>query len=349
MLKGRKMHGGNIIAQSKKYNIELSKIIDFSANINPLGFPPHLNELIKKNINCIKNYPDIEATDLKKTLAEYMGVKSENIIVANGSCELIYLLSRLLSNQQVLIPSPTFTEYERAFKNRVRLLNLKEEDFTLSIDKVSNNLEDSQILFLCNPNNPSGGLWQKKEILRLSKQLMVIVDEAFMDFVENKESVVKEASTTNNLFVIRSLTKFFAIPGLRIGYGIGTQKMIEALEFLQPPWSVNSISQLVGPHLVKNKDFINKTIELIKEERSFLFNRLNQISYLHPYSSVANFILIKLKGINSTVLTDILGKRGILIRDCKDFTFLNDSFIRLSIRTRIENAKLIKELKRIWK
>lgn len=342
------MHGGNIIAQAKKYNIKLSKMIDFSANINPLGFPPQIKKIIRKNIDGIKNYPDLEATDLKKALAEYKGVKPENIIVANGSCELIYLLSRFLTKQQVLIPSPTFTEYERAFKNRVRLIDLKEEDnFTLSLDKVIDNLKDAQLLFLCNPNNPSGGLWQKEEILRLSEQVMVIVDEAFMDFIEDKESVAREAATTNNLFVIRSLTKFFAIPGLRLGYGIGSQKMIESLKALQPPWNVNFMAQLVVPHLVKNKDFIHKTITLINEERSFLFNRLKQIGYLQPYFSCANFILIKLKGVNSTTLTDTLGKRGILIRDCKDFTFLNDNFIRVAIRTKMENSKLIKELKKV--
>lgn len=344
MIDGRKMHGGNIITQSKKYNIEIDKIIDFSANVNPLGFPHNLTELIIKNIKFITNYPDIEASELKKALSDYINVETKNIIVANGSCELIYLMSRLFSYERILIPSPTFTEYERAFKNRVRLVNLINDDFSLSMDKVIDNIKDTQIVFLCNPNNPTGGLWQKEDILKLTKQTMVIVDEAFMDFVENKESVAKEAVTINNLFVIRSLTKFFAMPGLRVGYGIGTQKTIETLSALQPPWSVNSIAQIVATHVVKDKDIIKETIKLIKEERTFLFNSLNQINYLKPYHSVANFILIKLKELNSTILTDNLGKQGILIRDCSDFTFLDDSFIRIAIRTRAENSKLIIEL-----
>jgi len=337
------MHGGNIFAYAKKYQVELDRIIDFSANINPLGFPDYIKELIIKNINFIKNYPDLETTDLKKAISSYHEVESKNIIVTNGSCELIYLLSRLLSNQIVQIPSPTFTEYERAFKNRVRLI----ENFSLSMDKVIDNLKGVEVVFLCNPNNPTGGLWPKEEILRLAKQVMVIVDEAFMDFVENKESVVREATTSHNLFVIRSLTKFFALPGLRIGYGLGTQKMIKAIEAIQPPWSVNSLAQVVAPHLLQDKNFINKTIELIKKEREFLFNNLNQISYLQPYPSFANFILVKLNGVNSTALTNTLGKQGILIRDCKDFTFLDDSFIRVAVKTGVENLKLIKELRNI--
>ncbi len=337
------MHGGNVIAQAKKYNIEIDKIIDFSANINPLGFPQNLKGLIIENLNFIKNYPELESKDLKKALSNYIGVETKNIIVTNGSCELIYLISRLLSRQRVLIPSPTFTEYERAFKNRVRLVNLRDgDDFPLSIDKI--NLKDVQSVFLCNPNNPTGGLWQKEKILELTKQVMVVVDEAFMEFVEDKESVAKEAATINNLFVIRSLTKFFAIPGLRIGYGIGTQKTIETLSALQPPWSVNSIAQIAATHIVKDKDFIKETIKLIKKERAFLFNSLSQINYLKLYPSVANFILIKLKELNSTILTDNLGRKGIFIRDCSDFTFLDDSFIRIAIRTRVENSKLIMEL-----
>jgi len=337
------MHGGNIIAHSKKYKIEIDKIIDFSANINPLGFPYHIKELIIKNIEFIKNYPDLEAIDLKKAISKYIGVESKNIIVANGSCELIYLLSRLLPTHIVQIPSPTFTEYERAFKNRVRIL----DNFSLSMDKVINNLEGIQAVFLCNPNNPTGRVWQKEDIIRLAKQVMVIVDEAFMDFAENKESVAKEAATSDNLFVIRSLTKFFAIPGLRIGYGIGTERIIEAIKTLQPPWSINSIAQIVATHIVKDKNFINKTIKLIKKERDFLFNSLTQISHLHPYPSFANFILVKLDGISSTTLTNTLGKKGILIRDCKDFSFLEDSFIRVAVKTRVENSILIKELKNI--
>ncbi|MEW6095794.1 MAG: threonine-phosphate decarboxylase CobD [bacterium] len=346
MINCKKMHGGNIIAQAKKYNIAVDRIIDFSANINPLGFPNNLKELIIKNIKSITNYPDIESSELKKSLSDYIHVEPKNIIVGNGSCELIYLLSRLFSHQNVLIPSPTFTEYERAFKNRVRLIKLK-ENFSLSIDKVVDNLGDDQVVFLCNPNNPTGGLWQKEEILRLAKQVMVIVDEAFMDFVGNKESVARESATIDNLFVIRSLTKFFAIPGLRVGYGIGTQKTISNLEALQPPWNVNSIAQIVATHVVKDKDFINKTIRLVKKERDFLFNSLSQINYLTPYSSFANFILVKLNRLNSTILTNNLGKRGILIRDCSDFAFLNNSFIRVAIRSRVENSKLISELKNI--
>jgi threonine-phosphate decarboxylase len=342
------MHGGNIIAQAKKYNITIDKIIDFSANINPLGFPPNLQELIIKNIKFIKNYPDLESSSIKNTISDYIGVEAKNIIVGNGACELIYLVSRVLSNQHILIPAPTFTEYERAFKNRVKLINLIEEDsFSLSMNKVIDNLDGVQVVFLCNPNNPTGGLWQKEDILKLTNQVMVIVDEAFMDFVENKESVAQEAADNDNLFVIRSLTKFFGIPGLRLGYGVGRQKLILELESLQPPWSVNSIAQLAADYVVKDKNFINKTIKLIKKERNFLFNHLTQISYLNPYPSFANFILIKLKKLNSTTLADKLGLRGILIRDCSDFTFLNDNFIRIAVRRRAENSKLIRELKNI--
>jgi len=340
------MHGGNIITQAKKYNIGIDEIIDFSANLNPLGFPNNLTQLIIKNIKFITNYPDVEASELKNSLSEYINVKPENIIVANGSCELIYLLSRLLSTQNVLIPSPTFTEYERAFRNRTKLIGLTDNNFSLSMNKVMDTLKDMQIVFLCNPNNPTGGLWPKEEILRLAKQVMVIVDEAFMDFIENKESVAKEAATIDNLFVIRSLTKIFAIPGLRIGYGIGTQKTIETLSAIQPPWSVNSIAQIVATYLVKNKDFVKETITLVEKERNFLFNCLSQINYLTPYPSVANFILVKLNNFTSTILTDMLGKRGILIRDCSDFAFLDDSFIRIAVKTRVENSKLIKELKK---
>lgn len=348
MMNWSKMHGGNVIAQAKKYNIPIDKIIDFSANINPLGFPYNLQQLIIKNIKFIKNYPDLESLELKKTLANYIGVEPKNIIVGNGACELIYLISKMLSNQIILIPAPTFTEYERAFKNRVRLINLSEADgFSLSMDKVIDNIDGAGVVFLCNPNNPTGGLWQKEDILKLAKEVMVVVDEAFMEFAENKESVAKESAINNNLFVIRSLTKFFAIPGLRVGYGIGTQNLISELESLQPPWSINLLAQISATYVIKDKEFINKTIKLIKKEKKFLFNSLTQINYLTPYPSFANFILIKLKELTSAILADKLGSQGILIRDCSDFTFLNDNFIRVAVRSRAENSKLISELKNI--
>ncbi|MDI6703657.1 MAG: threonine-phosphate decarboxylase CobD [bacterium] len=354
------MHGGNIKEAIERYNLKGKRILDFSANINPLGPPDYVRDIILDNIDCIKHYPDPQSKELKTMVAQYLGVGEENVIVGNGSMELIYLITKALFHREGLIPSPTFREYEsslKSFGSTPRYLRIREEDdFQLYSDDIIKNLHRSKLLFLCNPNNPTGRMIGREELKTLINHtekngVFVVIDEAFIDFVNDAqdESMVNLAATGKNIFVLRSLTKFFALPGLRIGYGVGNSGLIRRLEGIRGVWSVNTFAQAVGSQVLKDKGFIKKTCEFIKEERRYLFDALSGFNSLKPYLSSVNFLLIKLiqDKVNSKYLTQALGKRGIMIRDCSSFRYLNSRFIRIAIRRREDNLCLINNLREV--
>jgi len=353
-------HGGNVREFTEKYNLSLDEIIDFSANTNPLGVPPSVKKIIINNLNWISYYPDPECKELKKEISRYLGINYDNIIIGNGSIELIYLIAHSLIPKKVLLLIPAFSEYKKALINinnecRLQFLKLKEEEnFKPDIKLIKQAIEEVNLCFLANPNNPTGTLIPKEELLPLidkasKKHTTIVLDEAFIEFKE-KESLVKEAISSDYLFILRSFTKFFGLAGLRVGYGISNKKIIERLDQTKEPWTVNTLAQLAAKEILRDTEYINKTHQWINKERNFLFEHLLKIKGLKPYPSQANFILIKIeKGPSSTKLQEQLAKKGIIIRDCANFRGLNNKFIRVAVKTRYENIKLIKILKEILK
>lgn len=340
-------HGGDIYGVKRKYGKE---VIDFSANINPLGLPPEAKKVIARNFDSILHYPDPQLKDISRRIAQYWGIKEENILVGNGSIELIYLLTSCFKPRASLIAVPGFSEYERAariVKSRIRFLELKEEGgFKLDLSRIPN----SDIFFFSNPNNPTGNLILDDYcgIERLPNGLLV-VDEAFMDFVpqEKDYTLIYKAQKFKKIAVLRTFTKFFALPGLRIGYLIAHKDIIRALKQHQMPWSVNALAQRLAEVMLNNETYIKKTRLFIVKEREFLFDALKKIKGLIPYPSVANFLLLKIvdENINSSELTNKLIQRGILIRNCSNFRGLDNKFIRIAVRSRKENLRLIDALK----
>jgi len=336
-------HGGNIYEYDKK-------LVDFSANINPLGLPPVVKKALLNHIDRVLHYPDPEAKELTGCIARYWGIAKENVLVGNGSAELIYLAANTFKPKTTLIPVPTFSEYERAsrsVKTKIQFLKLKEgKDFKFN----PHTCEKADMLFICNPNNPTGNLILKgqKRIGKIAN--MIIADEAFMDFLPDQKNhtLIWRAVKEKSIIVIRTLTKFFALPGLRIGYIVAHKDNIKKLKQNKAPWSVNSLAQLAASLILKDKKYITKTYSLISKERDFLFKELNRIEGLRPYPSITNFILIKIEKnhINSGSLTKRLLKKEILIRNCANFRNLNDKYIRAAVRTREENLKLITALKK---
>jgi threonine-phosphate decarboxylase len=340
-------HGGNIYAVKRIFKKE---VIDFSANINPLGLPPRIKKIIYKNFESVLHYPDPEAKDITRKISRLWGIKEENVLLGNGSVELIYLIASCFMPKITSILVPTFSEYERAARNiksRIRFVNLYEkENFRLDPNRLSN----SDILFFSNPNNPTGNLifTDSRMIEKLSHKL-VVVDEAFMDFLPNEEthSLIRKAQNSQRIIVLRTFTKFFALPGLRIGYLVAHKDIVKALKKYRIPWSVNALALKAAECLLVDKSYINKTKQFIEKERSFLFKEITKIKNLKPYPSVANFLLIKIedKNLSSTFLTKKLIQRGILIRDCANFRGLNHKFIRVAVRSHNENLKLVEALK----
>ncbi|MFH1859570.1 MAG: threonine-phosphate decarboxylase CobD [bacterium] len=345
----RFVHGGNVEEIKRKYKTE---VIDFSANINPLRSSA-LKAGFSQGYEGIFHYPDPQAKDLTGEIAKYWGVNEGNILVGNGSTELIYLLVHTLMPKRVLIPAPAFSEFERAaesVKAEVRFLALKEENgWTLELPI----LESADILFISNPNNPTGNLLLNNQNLEGLHSKLTVVDEAFMDFVpeEKKYTFIRKAIEDKGVAVLRSFTKFFSLAGLRVGYLIAHQDLIGRLKAAQPPWSVNAIAQSLAGIILNDRDYIEETRKFIEKEREFLFNELAKIPGLKPYPSVANFLLIKItnKEIDSRILTERLIQaglpgKGILIRDCGNFRGLNNKFIRVAILSHDENMKLCQKI-----
>jgi len=342
-------HGGNIYEVERKYNRE---IIDFSANINPLGLPGKLKETLYKNFGRILHYPDPDATNLVKKIANYWGISKRNVLLGSGSAELIYLIVATFRPKTTLIPVPTFSEYERAAKStgsKVSFLKLKMKDgFRLNLSSVNK----TDMFFLCHPNNPTGSflLNNPKTIEGLANKL-VVIDEAFMDFLpsQRKYTSIKRATVRPKVVVLRTFTKMFALPGLRIGYIVGHRDTIEKLKKHTPPWNTNSLAQLAAELTLEDKEYIKKSLRLIESERNFLFNEIAKVKKLIPYPSFTNFLLIRLndRNLTSSLLKERLLLYGILIRDCANFRGLNNKFIRVAVRSHRENLKLIKALKEV--
>lgn len=353
-------HGGNIREATERFGLSQKAFLDFSADINPLGLFPKVKNIIAKNINSLLFYPDPDCKFLKEELANFMRIGPHNLMIGNGSVELIYLVPRSLSTRAALISIPTFSEYELSVKSsNARVIFVKADvngDFQINIENFIKYIPKVDLIFICNPNNPTASLLFKDEIMFLLKRCqnqrpMVFVDEAFMDFVQdqNNASVVKEAAKLKNLLVLRSLTKFFALPGLRLGYLVGHRDLIAKLKRYQYPWNVNSFAQLVGREIIKDKNYIQRNREFIIRERAFLFEKLKKIKRIVPFIPTANFIFCRLSegGISSKMLFNKLGKRGILIRDCSNFRGLNDRYFRIAVRKRSENIKLLAALREI--
>lgn len=343
-------HGGNIYEIKRQYNKD---IIDFSANINPLGLPLQVRESICKKFNEALHYPDIQAKEITKKIAEYWHIKEDNILVGNGATELIYLIMHALKPKITTIITPTFSEYEHAAHltgSKIRFIQLKEEDnFKLKDLRIGK----ADILFLCNPNNPTGNfILNDYRMVEKIPTKFIVTDEAFMDFShqEKEHTLIWEAQKSKKMIVLRSLTKFFAMPGLRVGYLIAHKDIVKFIRQCQIPWSVNVFAQKAATVALSDKDYIDKTRVFIKNEKEFISDSIIKIRGLIPYPTVTNFILVKIenKNITSTLLRKKLIQRGILIRDCANFRGLTNKFIRIAIRTRNENRLLITALREIF-
>lgn len=353
-----RIHGGNIQQYSKDSKIKLT---DFSANINPLGLPFKAKETILKNISNILHYPDPASQILKKELSKLHNIKPNNILAGNGSIELIHLIPRALNIKSALIATPTFSEYEFALKaNKARILfanALEKNDFKLDISEIEKLIPKVNLFFLCNPNNPTGTIMPKDEIISILElckkhKTFLVIDEVFMDFVDKKEelTLINEAIKNNQLLVLMSLTKFFSLAGLRLGYLIGQEQLIRKISHFQYPWNVNSLAQAVASEIIKDKTYINKSKNFISSEKKYLFENLKKIKGLKIYPPSSNFIFCKLESSiiqSSRALNKKLIRQGIIIRCCDNFRGLTEKFFRVAVRTRSENNRLIASLKEI--
>jgi threonine-phosphate decarboxylase len=336
-------HGGNIYDYNRK-------LIDFSSNINPLGPPSWIEEIITRVDLSV--YPDIRYRKLRSSIAGYLGCSPESVIVGNGITELIFLFVRAFKVKRPLIPSPTFCEYERAVilhGGKPKFLKIREEEnFKLNVYEVIEKIPLVDALFLCNPNNPTGGIINKRELSLIvdaakSLDIPVFVDEAFIEFVmdEKNYTAIDLIEKYDKLFVVRAITKFFALPGLRLGYGIAQATTINRLESYKEPWSVNSIAVEVGSRIFEDKKYIEESKIKVNELRENFMKALSHVNFLKVFPSSTNFILVKLLKDTSSEIKNRLLDRGFLIRDASNFRYLNKKFIRLAVRGEKENVLIV--------
>ena len=359
------VHGGDIWKISEKYQIPLNQVIDFSVPINPMGTPKKTLQSIRQHLNLIKNYPDPEHEWLIETLSNYVGVKPNNIIVGSGSTELIYLFVEVFSDREydVVIPIPTFGEYKKATMKvggKPSFLRCDPtENFCLDFAELKIAIsKKTRIIFLCNPNSPTGRLYEKDDVLRIvrlaeEKNVLVFLDEDYAEFVDNAKrySMAEYVTRYNNLFVLRSLTKFFGLAGLRMGFGIASPDVIDALKRAKMPWTVNSLAMFAAKEAVKDEDFIKRSRLLISRSKKQMQKMFQEISWLKVYPSETNFFLVEITkgGLTSTQLKEGLERKGLLIRDCSDFDGLNNRFFRVSVNKPEENERLIERLRSLAK
>lgn len=353
--KPSRVHGGNIREALARYGVDEKRIIDFSSNVNPLGPSSAAKRAAKRALAQIDRYPDPEMTDLRKAIARYYGIKPGQVICGNGSNELIHLIPRVFRPRKTLIPQPTFTEYEAAAAatgSDVCALPLKERDgFRVDPLEMAFALKGTDMAFLCNPNNPTGLLIPKTEMLEIARyaaenDARLVVDEAFMDFIEG-ESVLKEAVQSTRLICLRAFTKFFGMPGLRIGYAVSDEATIAALRSGQEPWTVNIPAGQAAIAALQDWRHIKKTHRVIEKERPRLLSALRLLPGVEPFPSAANFLFIKVSSAETTLLVEKLALRGLLARDCSSFTGLDGRYLRIAVRTRWENERLIQALREL--
>ena len=346
------LHGGNIY----RFEREGKDVLDFSSNINPLGVPQKFINIAKENFDKLTNYPDPYYIELREKIGEHNSVTKENIIVGNGATEILFLYMRAVKPKKVLVLAPCFAEYERALKSvgaQIEYFELKEKNnFYPDIQTLKKKLEGQHYdLFLfCNPNNPTGQLIKFDDVKDLAaickkQDMKIFIDEAFIEFVENWKEKTAALLKNKDVFIMRAFTKFFAIPGLRLGYGISfDEELMNKLQAEKEPWSVNTFANLAGLVMLDDKDYIKKSEKWVAEEKNFLYKELSKNKNLKVYKSECNFLLIKLLTTTSQEIQARLLEKNILVRDASNFQFLDVSYIRVAVKDREKNLKLIESL-----
>ncbi len=339
----KSMHGGDIYRNKVK--------MDFSVNINPLGMPESVKAALMEAVADCSCYPDIRQEELKQAIHVMSGADKNNILCGNGASELFMAIVHGLKPKKIVIPVPSFFGYEKAAKAsgaEVLYYEMKlEENFCLT-DSVTDFLsEDTDILFLANPNNPVGNRLSTElleKILRhcMAKNIVVVLDECFIEFTEGWEqySFLRRVGEFPNLIVVRGFTKIFAIPGVRLGYLVcDNLELIKKIEEQLPEWNLSVFAQKAGIAAAKETAYRMKSAEAVKTEREYLTGELQKLGVL-VYPSEANYLMVY----TEYPLAEELLKRGILIRDCSNYRGLTEGYYRIAIKQREENEKLLAEI-----
>ena len=353
-------HGGNILTKAKKLNLLPSKIIDSSASLVPFEPPKLILDVLISEIKTLgfRYYPERNLNSLREIIGEFHQINPDNILPGNGASELITWAGYEASKSGAsCIPSPGFVDYERSLNCWNAIFDYAElpKNWSNSFPQTFPIKPNCDVLWITNPHNPTGQLWDKKSLeIILKKYKLVICDEAFLAITPNgeKESLIPLTKIYDNLLVIRSLTKLFNIAGLRLGYIIGSSEKLKKWNIKRDPWPLNSFAIKAGIELLSNKilyeEWTSKIHDWVNTEKKWVSNELSKIKNLKVHNSSTNFFLIESKfSLSSNI--HYLEKKGILIRECNSFRFLNEKWARISLQTRKNNKILCREIQNSFK
>lgn len=342
--KPRKLHGGDIYRHPD--------VIDFSVNTNPLGTPESVKRAVQESVAKIEHYPDVRCEALREAISRFEQVNMEEILCGNGAAELFFAAVQAVWPQKALVIAPSFSEYEEALRSvgaEVEYYYLCEEDnFQIREDYVDKLSEEIDMIFLCNPNNPTGVLLERKFILEVLKRCkeknsLFVLDECFVDFVEEPENhTIKDMlKEYPNLFLLKAFTKRYAMAGVRLGYGLSSnQRLLEKIQHCGQPWAVSTVAQKAGIAALKEEEYVKRSMDYVHAQRKKLIKNLTLLGY-KTFDSKANYIFFQ----GEEGLYEKCLEKGILIRDCSNYYGLKKGYYRVAVKLQEENEKLLEVLK----
>ena len=356
-------HGSDIEKICEYYHLKKEDIINFGANVNPLGLSASVKAALASHLDILSSYPDREYTSLREVLSAYCRIPSDYILPGNGSSELISLLIDALSPKHTLILGPTYSEYSRELSfsgSTQEYYHLKEEqDFRLDADDLCTVLAKGNydLLIICNPNNPTSSAILHDDMEKLlcfcaDHGVFVMIDETYVEFAPDIEAVTAVPFTQRftNLCVLRGVSKFFAAPGMRLGYAVtGNLDFLRKMKEKQIPWSLNSAGAYAGELLFQDQDYIDRTRQLILTERGRMYDALSQLASFKVFQPYANFLLLNILKEEKTAFDvfETCIKNGLMIRDCSSFQCLDGEFVRFCIMMPEDNSRLLKVLEKV--
>lgn len=373
-----KIHGGNIFQFAHEQRIEPYEVVDFSANINPLGPSQRGLDALNAQLRYISHYPDATNDDVLNAIADTYGMDKHQIIVGNGAAELLYAICRLPGYTGAFVPAPGFSEYKEALEaSKIPVRDIfyrpREDDNGkpyfevpyLALETFAAELKGQDgriIVFLGNPNNPDGTLLDKDHIRTVASMLkdansLLVIDESFIDFVgndplqDNEHSMRSLVNEFDNIIVVHSFTKFYAVPGLRIGAAFTNETLITQLQQYIPSWSVNTLAQAYTKAALNDVDYIKRTKQELNDERAFMYNALDAIEGITVYPPSANFMLFQVnqEGITANYINEELKKYNMIVRNCDSYVGLTNHWVRIAIKDHDTNIKLVDKLTDILK
>ena len=358
-------HGGDVYAAARESGRDVRDLLDFSASINPLGPSPAARRTIARANELLCHYPDPACWELRQALATFWHRSPEEFLIGNGSTELIHLLPEALQIRHLLVMGPTFSEYASAMARvggqTSSVMAARADGYRPPLEQVledlakfrnkRNNTNPVDAVMLCNPNSPTGQACDAAMVRKLARQVArlgqwCLVDETFAEYCE-QASIVPEELPARTL-VLRSFTKFYGLPGLRVGYVVANPRIITRIKSQQPPWSVNMLAQRAAQAALQDSRHSRRSLRFMEQERARLVNGLERLPGCSLFPSAANFLLMELPArLKATRVVSVLRRQGLLIRDCSQVPGLNDRSIRLAVRSRADNDRLVRSLSEI--